>query len=56
LLAAGWEQRQHRLFALALIAIVSCPLAFNMAVWQLWLLPLLLPLLAMGATTLIRRD
>ncbi|NDG74382.1 MAG: CHASE2 domain-containing protein [Synechococcaceae bacterium WB8_1B_136] len=56
LLAAGLEQRQHRLIAVVLIAATICPLAFSLAVQQLWLLPLLLPQLALGATTFSRRD
>jgi CHASE2 domain-containing sensor protein len=56
LLAALLEQRQQRLIAVALIALASCPLAFSLAVMQLWLLPLLLPLLALSATTFCRDD
>lgn len=55
-LAALLEQRQHRLIVLALIAAAACPLAWSLAIWQLWLVPLLLPLLALGTTTLCRDD
>jgi CHASE2 domain-containing sensor protein len=56
LLAALFEQRQHRLIAVALISTVSCPIAFSLAVLQLWLMPLLLPLVALSATTFSRDD
>ena len=55
-LAALLEKRQHRLIALVLIAVVVCPLAWSLAIWPLWLVPLLLPLLALSATTLCRDD
>ena len=56
LLAAFYEQRRNRLIAVALIALISCPLAFSLAIWQLWLVPLLLPLLALTTTTVSRND
>ena len=56
LLAALVEKRQHRWGAIALLSAVSCPLSFSLAVMQLWLLPLLLPLLALTATTFSRDD
>lgn len=54
--AALLEKRQHRLIALGLVAVVACPLAWSLAIWPLWLVPLLLPLLAISATTLCRDD
>ena len=56
LVAALLEKRQHKLIAVALIAAVSCPLAYSLAIWQLLLVPLLLPLAAMAATTFSRND
>ena len=56
LVAALLEKRQHKLIAVALIAAVSCPLAYSLAIWQLLLVPLLLPLAAMTATTFCRND
>jgi CHASE2 domain-containing sensor protein len=56
LLAAGFEQRQHRLIAVLLITAFSLPVAFSLAVVQLWLVPLLLPLAALSATTFCRDD
>jgi hypothetical protein len=56
LLAALVETRRHRLMVVALIALVSCPLAWTLAIWQLWLVPLLLPLLALSATAFSRDD
>ena len=55
-LAALLEKRQHRWVAIALLSAVSCPLSFSLAVTQLVLLPLLLPLLALTATTFSRDD
>ena len=56
LLAALLEKRQHRWVAIALLGVASCPLSFSLAVTQLVLLPLLLPLLALTATTFSRDD
>ncbi len=56
LLAALLEKREHRAIAIALLGVASCPLSFSLAVMQLWLLPLLLPLLALTATTFSRDD
>lgn len=56
LLAALLEKRQHRFVAVVAITAVSCPMALSIAVLQLWLLPLLLPLVALGATTFCRDD
>lgn len=56
LLAALFEKRRVRLVAISLIALISCPLAFSLAIWQLWLVPLLLPLLALTTTTVSRND
>jgi hypothetical protein len=55
-LAALLEKRQYRLIAVGLIVVVACPLAWSLAIWQLLLVPLLLPLLALSATTLCRHD
>jgi len=55
-LAALVEKRQHRLIAVGTIALVACPLAWSLAIWQLWLVPLMLPLLALSATTLCRDE
>lgn len=49
-LAALLEKRQHRWTAVALLVLVCSPLAWSLAIWQLWLVPLLLPLLALSAT------
>ena len=56
LLAALLEKRQHRWVVIALVGVASCPLSFSLAVTQLVLLPLLLPLLALTATTFSRDD
>ena len=56
LLAALLEKRQHRWVVIALLSAVSCPLSFSLAVTQLVLLPLLLPLLSLTATTFSRDD
>jgi hypothetical protein len=56
LLAALLEKRQHRFIALGGIAVVACPLAWSLAIGPLWLVPLLLPLLALSATTFSRDD
>ena len=56
LLAALLEKRQHRFAAVVAITTASCPVAFSIAVLQLWLLPLLLPLVALGTTTFCRDD
>jgi hypothetical protein len=56
LLAALLERRQHRVIALGVIAAVACPLAWSLAIGPLWLVPLLLPLLALSAATLCRDD
>ena len=56
LLAALLEKRQHRFIALGGIAVVACPLAWSLAIGPLWLVPLLLPLLALSATTFCRDD
>ena len=55
-LAALWEKRFHRLIALGLIVLLSCPLAWSLAIGSLLLVPLLLPLLALSSTTLCRDD
>jgi len=54
--AALHEKRRHRLRHLALISLFSCLIAWTLAIEQRWLVPLLLPLGALTATTLIRRD
>lgn len=56
LLAALLEKRQHRFIALGGIAVLACPLAWSLAIGPLWLVPLLLPLLALSATTFSRDD
>jgi len=56
LLAALLEKRQHRWVVIALLSAVSCPLSFSLAVTQLVLLPLLLPMLALTVTTISRDD
>jgi CHASE2 domain-containing sensor protein len=56
LLAALLERRQHRVIALGVIAAVACPLAWSLAIGPLWLVPLLLPLLALSAATFCRDD
>jgi CHASE2 domain-containing sensor protein len=56
LLAAFYEQRRNRLIAVALIILIICPLAFSLAIWQLLLVPLLLPLLALTTSTFSRND
>jgi len=55
-LAALQEKRQHRIITLVVIAALLCPLTWSLAIWPLWLVPLLLPLLALSATTLGRDD
>ena len=55
-LAALLEKRQRRLTAVALLVLVCSPLAWSLAIWQLWLVPLLLPLLALSATASCRDD
>jgi hypothetical protein len=55
-LAALLEKRQHRWTAVALLVLVISPLAWSLAIWQLWLVPLLLPLLALSATASCRDD
>jgi hypothetical protein len=55
-LAALLEKRQHRHITVGLIAVVVCPLAWSLAIWQLWLMPLLLPLAAMTAVSVCRND
>ncbi|QPN70011.1 CHASE2 domain-containing protein [Synechococcus sp. CBW1108] len=55
-LAALLEKRQHRWTAVALLVLVCSPLAWSLAIWQLWLVPLLLPLLALSATASCRDD
>jgi len=55
-LAALLEKRQHRWIAIALLGLVSCPLSFNLAVMQLLLCPLVLPFVALTATTFSRDD
>jgi len=55
-LAALQEKRQHRIITLVVIAALLCPLIWSLAIWPLWLVPLLLPLLALSATTLGRDE
>ena len=56
LLAAFYEQRRDRLVAVALIISIICPLAFYLAIWQLILVPLVIPFLALLTTMSIKND
>ncbi|WP_411871952.1 CHAT domain-containing protein [Vulcanococcus limneticus] len=55
LLAAGQSRRRRQLLLLALITLAAIPLAFQWAVGGAILIPLTLPLVALWATTLLRR-
>ena len=56
LLAAAQAHRRRRRLLVAAIIVVALPLAWQLAITQLWLLPLALPLAALTATALLRRD
>ena len=50
LLAAFYERRRIRLIAVGLFIVIICPMAFYLAVWQLILVPLVIPMLALLTT------
>jgi hypothetical protein len=56
LLAAAQANRRRRLLLAATIILVALPFSWQLAISQLWLLPLALPLAALTATALLRRD
>ena len=56
LLAAFYEQRRNRLIAVGLIISIICPMAFYLAIWQLILIPLVIPVLALLTTASNRND
>jgi CHASE2 domain-containing sensor protein len=56
LLAAAQANRRRRTLLVAAIIVVALPFAWQLAIAQLWLLPLALPLAALTATALLRRD
>lgn len=56
LLAALQASYRRRVLLMALIAGVAMPLCWQLAIVRLWLVPLALPLLALAATALLRRD
>jgi CHASE2 domain-containing sensor protein len=55
-LAAAQAHRDRRLLLLAAIIVVALPLNWQLAISQLWLLPLALPLAALLSIALLRRD
>jgi hypothetical protein len=55
LIAAAQANRPRRLVLVGSIILVAVPLALHVAVLDLQLLPLLLPLAALGTTALVRR-
>jgi hypothetical protein len=55
LLAAAQANRRGWLWLVAAIIVVALPLCWQLAIIQLWLLPLALPLAALTATALLRR-
>ena len=55
LIAAAQANRPRRLVLVGSIILVAVPLALHVAVLELQLLPLLLPLAALGTTALVRR-
>lgn len=55
-LAAAQADRNRRLLLLAAIIVVAVPLSWQLAISQLWLLPLALTLAALISTALLRRD
>ena len=50
LLAAFYERRRNRLIAVGLFIVIICPMAFYLAIWQLILVPLVIPMLALLTT------
>jgi len=56
LLAAFYEQRRNRLIAVGLIIAIICPMALYLAIWQLILIPLVIPFLALLTTASNRND
>ena len=56
LLAAFYERRRDQLVAVAIIILIICPLAFYLAIWQLILVPLAIPFLALLTTMSIKND
>jgi hypothetical protein len=55
LIAAAQANQARRLVLVGSIILVAVPLALHVAVLDLQLLPLLLPLAALGSTALVRR-
>lgn len=56
LLAASEAKRGRRFWILCAITLVAMPLAWQLAVSALWLVPLCLPLAALASTALLRHD
>jgi len=56
LLAAAQADRGRRLLLLSASIAVILPVAWQLAIIKLWLIPLVLPLAALAATALLRRD
>lgn len=56
LLAAAQAHHGRRRLLLVAIIVVVVPFSWQLAISQLWLLPLALPLAALTATTVLRRD
>jgi CHASE2 domain-containing sensor protein len=56
LLAAAQANRRRRLWLVTAIIVVAVPMCWQLAIVQLWLIPLALPLAALTATALLRRD
>jgi hypothetical protein len=56
LLAASYEQRRNRLIAVGLIIAIIWPMALYLAIWQLILIPLVIPFLALLTTASNRND
>jgi len=54
LLAALLEKRRQRQLVIGCIGGVACVTAWTLAIWPMWLVPLLLPLAALSGTTLCR--
>ena len=56
LLAAAQANRRRRLWLVTAIIVVAVPMCWQLAIAQLWLIPFALPLAALTATALLRRD